>query len=93
MSLRKLTVLSYLQTKALFDVIDANGDGHVTRDEFVAGMLAAPHVDATEVEAGRMFDKLDTEKAGMIFSSQFMEVRVFATGLVHCITLQFNDVV
>lgn len=63
-----------IQTRALFEQIDVNGDGRVSQAEFVSGLLKIPSIDCTEVEARRMFEKLDHNSAGMIYASQFVEV-------------------
>jgi Ca2+-binding EF-hand superfamily protein len=51
----------------LFSKLDADGDGNVTREEFVAGR--PDHV--SEKEAGKLFDKLDKEGSGSLSQSQF----------------------
>ena len=47
----------------------------MSREEFVQGFTGAPNVDLFEVEAGRLFDSIDTEAAGFVDRSQFLEVK------------------
>jgi Ca2+-binding EF-hand superfamily protein len=62
------------QTQQLFDVIDVNKDGWVTKDEFVIGLLNAPHLDINNAEATRLFDSVDFNKSGYVNEAQFLNV-------------------
>lgn len=59
----------------LFAVIDTDADNRVSREEFVWGLTSAPNVDLFEIEAGRLFDSIDTEEAGFVDRSQFIMVK------------------
>lgn len=61
-------------TTKLFNEIDKNGDGRVTREEFVSGLSNAPNVDLFEAEAGRLFDTIDSEGSGFVDCPQFLDV-------------------
>jgi Ca2+-binding EF-hand superfamily protein len=50
----------------LFKTSDADGDGKVTRDEFVASRPK----DASEDQAGSLFDQLDSESSGSLTLDQ-----------------------
>jgi Ca2+-binding EF-hand superfamily protein len=58
----------------LFKFIDLNGDNRASREEFVTGLTQAPNVDLFEMEAGRLFDGIDTDGAGFIDREQFTNV-------------------
>jgi Ca2+-binding EF-hand superfamily protein len=62
------------QTQQLFDVIDVNKDGWVTKDEFVIGLSNVPHLDINNVEATRLFDSVDFNKSGYVNEAQFLNV-------------------
>lgn len=52
----------------MFDDADEDGDGTVTREEFIA---ARPD-DVSEEMAGSLFDKLDSESAGSLTKDEFV---------------------
>ncbi len=54
----------YEVAKLLFETIDVNGDGLVSKQEFIDGICNAPKVDLTEVEASRLYDTLDHHHNG-----------------------------
>ncbi len=58
----------------LFALMDANGDGQITKEEFFRGILGIEHLDITEIEVGRMFDSLDLEHKGYITRPEFHKV-------------------
>lgn len=53
----------------LFQKLDTNSDGSVTKDEFVAGRPD----DVSESDASALFDKLDTEQTGALDEQSFKE--------------------
>ncbi len=56
---------------ALFDVIDTNGDGHISVEEFKVYLkVVAP--DVTEDEAKHAFDVIDADKNGKISWEEFL---------------------
>ncbi len=52
----------------LFSKLDANGDGSLTKDEFVAGRPDG----VSETDAASLFDKIDTANAGTVTSDEFV---------------------
>ena len=56
---------SAAQYRSLFAKIDGNGDGKVTRSEFVSGAPA----DVSATDAGTLFDTLDQQQAGALSES------------------------
>ena len=52
----------------LFNALDTNGDGELSKDEVVAG---AKQLNMTEKEAAKLFDDLDDDKSGMLTRSEF----------------------
>ncbi len=70
------------QYRSLFARIDGNGDGKVTRDEFVSG---APSGVGGDV-AGTLFDTLDQQKAGALsesdLASAFQQLSIVAQSLL-----------
>mmetsp|Transcript_18 Transcript_18/g.36 ORF Transcript_18/g.36 Transcript_18/m.36 type:complete len:750 (+) Transcript_18:51-2300(+) len=50
----------------LFKTIDENGDGVLTQEEFVNGILNIRYLDVSAVEAARLYESLDTECTGSI---------------------------
>lgn len=55
----------------LFQAIDVNGDGKLSRDEFVRGILNIPYVDISETEARRLFENLDPSSCGYVSLGDF----------------------
>jgi len=55
--------------EALFKNLDANGDGEVSSDEFVAGRPK----DMSETDAQTLFKAIDTENTGMLNEGQFSQ--------------------
>ena len=56
---------------ALFDVIDTNGDGHISVEEFKVYLkVVAP--DVTEDQAKHAFDVIDANKNGEISREEFL---------------------
>ena len=55
-----------------FDYNDANGDGRIELDEFIA-MLAALDADVSEREAGIGFKSVDRDRDGSIDFDEFAE--------------------
>jgi Ca2+-binding EF-hand superfamily protein len=66
-SINSSTQSAYLANiqKQAFNRIDANGDGKVTKDEFVKGRPD----DVSASKAGNLFDKLDKNKTGSLSES------------------------
>jgi Ca2+-binding EF-hand superfamily protein len=58
----------------LFVLMDVNGDGKLTKQEFTNGILGIEHWDITEIEVSRMFDSIDIEEKGYITRSEFQKV-------------------
>lgn len=58
----------------LFLLMDVNGDGTLTKEEFMNGILDVEHWDITEIEVSRMFDSIDVGKRGYITRSEFNKV-------------------
>ncbi|MEO5335453.1 MAG: EF-hand domain-containing protein [Magnetospirillum sp. WYHS-4] len=56
------------QIRNLFSRIDTDGDGKVTRDEFVSG---APDADSSE-KAGQLFDTLDPQGTGALTENDLL---------------------
>ena len=52
----------------LFNTLDANGDGELTKDEVVAG---AGQLKVTAEEAAKLFDDLDEDKSGTLTRNEF----------------------
>jgi len=68
------TLLSLVQEispppREIFQHIDTNGNGSVSKDEFVASRPEG----ITDDEAARKFDSIDTERKGVISEAQFTE--------------------
>lgn len=55
--------------KQLFKKIDTNGDGQVTKDEFVSGRPK----DVNESQASGLFDTIDKKKTGSLSESDFAD--------------------
>lgn len=55
--------------ESVFKSLDANGDGEVSSDEFVAGRPK----DMSETDAQTLFKTLDTENTGMLNEGQFSQ--------------------
>jgi Ca2+-binding EF-hand superfamily protein len=55
--------------ESLFKSLDANGDGEVSSDEFVAGRPA----DMSQTDAQSLFSTIDTENTGMLNEGQFSQ--------------------
>lgn len=64
--------------RRLFQRLDLDGDGVVTRPDFVAGLTTerVRAMEVTEVEANRLFDKIDTAQQGVFTEEQFMKALV-----------------
>ncbi len=63
--------LVYNSHNTLFDVIDTNGDGHISVEEFKVYLkVVAP--DVTEDEAKHAFDVIDADKNGEISREEFL---------------------
>lgn len=60
----------------LFQTIDTNNDGRISRDEFISGLVNIPHIDVSDTEAGRMFDSLDTTGTGFVTYNDFQKSSV-----------------
>lgn len=62
--------------RRLFQRLDADGDGIVTRHDFVTGLTTerVRAMEVTEVEANRLFDKIDSPEQGVLSEEQFMKV-------------------
>lgn len=62
--------------RRLFQRLDADSDGIVTRHDFVTGLTTerVRAMEVTEVEANRLFDKIDTPEQGVLSEEQFMKV-------------------
>jgi Ca2+-binding EF-hand superfamily protein len=58
-----------MDAASLFSTIDADGDGNVTREEF----LSARPSDMSEEQAAQLFDQFDTEGTGTLSQDQFVE--------------------
>lgn len=58
----------------LYHLMDVNGDGKLTKEEFTNGILGIEHWDITEIEVSRMFDSIDIENRGYITRSEFQKV-------------------
>ncbi|MEU7278176.1 EF-hand domain-containing protein [Streptomyces sp. NPDC045431] len=54
----------------LFDVLDADGDGSIDRDEFVR---AADFLGMTAEEAGEYFARLDADDSGRVDGKEFLK--------------------
>jgi len=52
----------------VFNTLDANGDGELTKDEVVAG---AGQLKITAEEAAKLFDDLDEDKSGTLTRNEF----------------------
>ena len=64
----------------LFQAIDINGDGSLTQEEFVTGLLNIPYIDISETEATRMFVNIDTAGTGKVSPRDFFKVIMLDCG-------------
>lgn len=59
----------------LFGKFDNDGDGLLTRDEFIEGLEdLGDLIDLSSHEAGRLFDKLDVSESGGVDLGDFLQV-------------------
>lgn len=65
--------VAWIDVIVRFNAMDENMDGHMSRQEFVAGLLSLKEVDISEIECERLFVVLDSAGAGFVTVEQFIE--------------------
>lgn len=56
-----------------FHVMDENGDGGISREEFVNGLMALKEIDITTIECERLFSVIDSTHSGVVSSDEFIQ--------------------
>lgn len=64
-----MAALNKPNTTDLFSKTDKDGDGKVSKEEFIASRPS----DVSETDAASLFDKMDSESSGSLSESQFSE--------------------
>ena len=71
----------------LFDLIDLDGDGELSKEEVVA---AASALDVTPEEAAELFDRLDVDKSGTLTRREFSSVNFAADAAANFFSAGFE---
>ena len=63
--------------RVLFDRLDENGDGVVSREEFVQGLLSFTKIiDMSSNEANRLYNLVDPQGSGRLSIDDFIAVNI-----------------
>lgn len=54
-------------------MLDDNGDGNVSREEFIAGLMALKEIDITAIECDRLFTVIDAAESGFVTPDEFVQ--------------------